>query len=98
MQSSLAAWISAIETPWPPVASWNAMNTTLPMPGAWIFNSVGVRSYPSEAEGVQANAETLSGGYPLIVSALRSGGGLCGNGSLAGEFGTWSGGGYYGVC
>ena len=74
------------------------MNTTLPMPGAWIFNSVGVRSYPTEAEGVQANAETLSGGYPLIVSALRSGGGLCGDSSLAGEFGTWSGGGYYGVC
>jgi hypothetical protein len=95
--SSLAAWISR-ETPWPPVASWNAMNTTLPMPGSWVFNSVGVQSYPSESEGVQANAATLSGGYPLIVSSLRSGSGLCGNLSLAGEFLTWSGGGYSGVC
>lgn len=95
--SSMAAWISH-ETPWPPVASWNAMNTTLPMSGSWVFNSVGVQSYPSESEGVQATASTLLGGYPLIVASLRSGAGLCGNPSLAGEFLTWSGGGYSEVC
>ena len=98
---SLEAWVRH-ETPWPPVAADNPMNTTLAAPGSWAFNTfdgdLHVQAYPSASEGAQATALTLAGGYPLITAALRSGAGLCGNWSLAGEFGKWSGDGYQEVC
>ncbi len=98
---SLEAWVRH-ETPWPPVAKWNPMNTTLTASGSTAFNYLpgggSVQNYPSAAEGVRATVVTLLGGYPLIVSALRSGAGLCGNPALAGEFGKWSGNGYAEVC
>ena len=97
---SLEAWVQH-ETPWPPVAAFNPMNTTLTAPGSWNFNTfdgnLHVQAYPSAAEGAQANAQTLENGYPGIVSALRGGGGICGGG-FAGEFSKWSGGGYEEVC
>jgi hypothetical protein len=79
----------------------NPLNTTLPMSGSTNFNDLGggqgVQNYPSLAIGVLANARTLMGGnYSEIVSALRSGQGLCGR-SFAG-LSTWSGGGYSQVC
>jgi cell wall-associated NlpC family hydrolase len=99
---SVAAWIRHEWPSWPPKAQENPLDTTLAMPGSWNFNTFGgglhVQSYPSAAEGVRATAATLLGGYPLIVSALRSGAGLCGNSALAGEFGKWSGNGYAEVC
>jgi hypothetical protein len=94
---SLTSW-RTLETPWPPVAKNNPLNTTEDMPGATDYNSDGVKNYPNATEGVTATARTLTGGYPLIVSALRSGKGLCGNGNLSSEFSTWSGGGYTSVC
>lgn len=98
--SSLEAW-TRHETPWPPVASNNAMNTTLHAAGSTAFNYLSgggsVQNYPTAAEGAQANASTLLGGYPTIVSALRSGSGVCGTGFSA-EFSKWSGGGYTEVC
>lgn len=94
---SLSAWIQH-ETPWPPVASNNPMNTTLKAAGSTQYNSVGVQNYPTPEEGAQANAQTLLGGYPNIVAALRSGKGLCGNPNLSAEFLKWSGGGYSSVC
>jgi hypothetical protein len=93
---SAEAWVRH-ETPWPPVAANNPLDTTEPAPGASVFNGAGVRSYPSAAEGVQATVATLLGGYPLIVAALRSGAGICGS-SFTGELLTWSGNGYGEVC
>jgi hypothetical protein len=96
---SLASWFPHEYPSWPPWASNNPMSSTLPMPGATIYNSVGVRNYPTAAEGAHATALTLANGYyPQIVAALRSGAGLCGNRSIAGELLTWSGNGYSEVC
>ena len=98
--SSLAAW-AAHEGCWGCVGGWNPLDTTLYEPGATNFNTfdgnLHVRNYLNAAEGAQATAATIAG-YPLITAALRSGAGLCGNPSLAGEFGSWSGDGYGGVC
>jgi hypothetical protein len=75
----------------------NPLNTTQAMGGSTSFNSVGVQNFSSLAVGVAANAKTLLGGnYSDIVSALRSGQGLCGR-SFSG-LSTWSGGGYSQVC
>lgn len=102
---SLEAWYPHEYPSWPPGAAYNPLDTTLTEPGSWAFNSFScgagvchVQSYPSATEGAQATATTLAAGYPRIVAALRSGAGLCGNASVAGEFSTWSGGGYTGVC
>src|SRR5215831_12308909 len=57
----------------------NPLNTTLPMPGATDFNSVGVKNYSSIGVGIAATVKTLLGGnYSDIVAALKSGQGLCG--------------------
>lgn len=94
--SSISAWIQK-ETPWPPVASNNPLNTTYPMPGATNYNSVGVKNYPDALTGMRAATATINASaYKDIVAALRNGGGLCGK-SFQG-FSTWSGGGYSGVC
>lgn len=76
----------------------NPLNTTLNCCGATgSFNSVGVKNYPTAADGVRANANTLlGGGYSDVLLALRSGQGLCGR-SFAG-LSKWSGGGYSSVC
>jgi hypothetical protein len=75
----------------------NPLNTTLSMPGATDFNSVGVKNYSSISVGILATAKTLlGGGYSDVVSALKSGQGLCGR-SWSG-LSTWSGGGYSSVC
>jgi len=96
---SLAAWFPHEYPSWPPYAANNPMSSTERMPGSTTYNGVGVQNYPTAAEGAQATAMTLANGYyPLIVAALRSGQGLCGNPSIAGELLTWSGNGYSGVC
>lgn len=95
---SLESWASH-EGPWGSVGQWNPLDTTLPEPGSWAFNSFGglhVQNYPSASEGAKATAVTL-GGYPAITAALRSGSGVCGGG-FAAEFSLWSGGGYTEVC
>jgi len=75
----------------------NPLNTTLSMPGASDFNSVGVKNYGNMSVGIIATARTLLGGnYADVVAALKSGNGLCGQ-SFAG-LSTWSGGGYSSVC
>lgn len=94
--NSMSAWIQH-ETPWPPVAKFNPMNTTLPMPGSTCFNSVCVRNYVSWAQGIEATARTLLGGYSCIVSQFRAGLGVCGTRCSA-DFSKWSGGGYSSVC
>lgn len=94
---SMEAWYAHENSAWPPAASFNPWNSTMPAPGATIFNSVGVRNYVNWGQGVGRTAATLNNGnYPNIVARLRYGQGLCGWSSQ--EFGTWSGGGYFGVC
>lgn len=97
--NSLAAWIRH-ESTWTDQwggALWtnNPLNTTQPASGAtnW-FN--GIKKYPTAAIGIAATAATIVN-YPQILSALRSGNGICG-GNLASNFSTWSGGGYSRVC
>lgn len=56
---------------------YNPLNTTLNMPGSTNFNSEGVQSYTSQAQGVEAIYNTLSGqgskerGYAQIISDLK---------------------------
>jgi hypothetical protein len=93
--TSLADWFPHEGT----AAANNPMATTMDAPGATTFNYDGVKNYPTAAEGAEATARTLDDGrYPGIAAALKSGRGLCGDTSLAGEFLTWSGNGYSGVC
>jgi hypothetical protein len=52
----------------------NPFNTTQSEPGDTVFNSAGVKRYPSVAEGLQATAQTLENGdYGNILAALRQG-------------------------
>jgi hypothetical protein len=58
-------------------ASFNPLDTSLPMPGATNFNSVGVKNYVSQAQGLTATIRTLEGspasyGYGPIVAGLRA--------------------------
>jgi murein DD-endopeptidase MepM/ murein hydrolase activator NlpD len=59
--------------------AFNPLNTTLDMPGAGIFNSVGVKTYNSLQQGVDATYQTLTGksadkrGYTAILDDLRAG-------------------------
>jgi hypothetical protein len=93
--ASLAAWFPHEGT----AAANNPMASTMREPGSTTFNYDGVQNYATATQGAAATAATLlDGRYPLIVAALRSGAGLCGNPSLAGEFLVWSGNGYPGVC
>jgi len=98
--SSMAHWAQH-ESIWPggpgKGGTYNPFNTTLGMPGATNYNSVGVKNYTSATEGVAGTVATLLGsGYSDVVSAFRSGQGLCGR-SFAG-LSRWSGGGYSSVC
>lgn len=52
----------------------NPLNTTQGAPGASDFNSVGVKTYTSYQQGLQATIQTLTNGlYSNILDALRSG-------------------------
>lgn len=58
-------------------ARFNPLGTTHDMPGAANFNSVGVKSYRSVAQGLDASRLTLEGGaasygYEAILSSLRA--------------------------
>jgi hypothetical protein len=66
----LAAWARAEGG----TASYNPLNTTEPWPGSTIYNTVGVRDYPSAAAGIAATAATLvNGHYYGIIEDLRAG-------------------------
>lgn len=55
-------------------ASYNPLNTTQRAGGAGTYNSVGVRSYGSSQQGIQATAQTLMNGrYAPVVQSLRRG-------------------------
>ena len=54
-------------------ASFNPFNTTQKAEGATNYNSVGVKNYISEQQGISATIKTISNGrYDQIISCLRS--------------------------
>jgi hypothetical protein len=91
--NSLTKWFGR-EGNIPSIDRYNPLDTTLYEPGALSTNSVGVKSYKSWAQGVSATAATLAGGYPSIVSALKSGLGIKSQPGVSSELLKWSGGGY----
>lgn len=57
-------------------AQWNPLNTTQEAPGAWNYNSVGVKNYPDYGTGMDATLKTIKQtdpafGYTVIVSRLK---------------------------
>ncbi|HEY3833247.1 MAG TPA: hypothetical protein VGO03_13205 [Acidimicrobiia bacterium] len=67
---AIVAWAQAEGTK----AANNPLATTESAPGATSFNSVGVKNYPTYAEGVQATVATLTNGrYSNILAALADG-------------------------
>lgn len=67
---ALVAWAWAEDSE----AQWNPWDTTEPGYGGWKYNSVGVRNYPSEADGLQAWWRTLTNGYyPEVLAELKAG-------------------------
>lgn len=78
----------------------NPLNTSLTTAPGYLgkWNAAPVVSvYDTLSHGLVATAQTLlGGGYSDVVSALRSGNGLCGQ--SFGGLSNWSGGGYSQVC
>ena len=74
-------------------AAFNPLNTTQRAPGATSYNSVGVRNYRSQQQGLNATVETLRNGrYTDILHALTKSQPLGSQASLkTWGTGTWSG-------
>jgi peptidoglycan hydrolase CwlO-like protein len=57
-------------------ATWNPLATTMPMPGATVYNDHGVRNYQSMRQGIEAVIKTLGRpdhGYEKILDRLERG-------------------------
>ena len=71
---AIVAWEMAEGGHWYNTAYYNPLNTTQSMPGATVFNSVGVKAYTSWAQGLRASVITIRNGYyGGILDALRRG-------------------------
>jgi hypothetical protein len=72
--AAVVAWEMAEGGHWYNTAYYNPLNTTQSMPGATVFNSVGVKAYTSWAQGLKASVITIRNGYyGSILDALRRG-------------------------
>ena len=72
--AAITAWEMAEGGHWYNTAYYNPLNTTQSMPGATVFNSVGVKAYTSWKQGLEATMITLKNGYyGGILDALRRG-------------------------
>jgi peptidoglycan hydrolase CwlO-like protein len=72
--AAVTAWEMAEGGHWYNTAYYNPLNTTQSMPGATVFNSVGVKAYTSWKQGLEATMITLKNGYyGGILDALRRG-------------------------
>ncbi len=72
--AAIVAWEMAEGGHWYNDARYNPLNTTQNMPGATVFNSVGVKAYTSWAQGMRATVITMHNGfYGGILAALRDG-------------------------
>ena len=70
---AVVAWAEQEST----LAGWNPLATTFDVPGATLFNPVGVRNYVSLGQGLDATIGTIekgwfAHGYREIVQALRA--------------------------
>ena len=52
-------------------AKWNPLNTTHDAPGAWDYNWVGVKNYPTFEVGLGATVETLNYGADRNLHGYR---------------------------
>jgi peptidoglycan hydrolase CwlO-like protein len=67
----VVAWETAEYTK----ATWNPLATTMPMDGATVYNSHGVRNYTSKAQGIEATIKTLRlpvRGYEPVIANLMA--------------------------
>jgi peptidoglycan hydrolase CwlO-like protein len=72
--AAIVAWEMAEGGHWYNAAHYNPLNTTQSMPGATVFNSVGVKAYTTWAQGLKATVITLHNGlYGGILAALHGG-------------------------
>ncbi len=72
--AAIVAWEMAEGGHWYNTAYFNPLNTTQSMPGATVFNSVGVKAYTSWMQGLKASVITLRNGYyGAILDALSRG-------------------------
>ncbi|MCX6362852.1 MAG: hypothetical protein NTW58_01515 [Actinobacteria bacterium] len=72
--AAIVAWEMAEGGHWYNTAYYNPLNTTQSMPGATVFNSVGVKAYTSWVQGLKASVITMRNGYyGSILSALSRG-------------------------
>ena len=72
--AAVVAWEMAEGGHWYNTAYFNPLNTTQSMPGATVFNSVGVKAYTSWEQGLKASVITMRNGYyGGILSALSRG-------------------------
>jgi len=72
--AAITAWEMAEGGHWYNTAYYNPLNTTQSMPGATVFNSVGVKAYTSWKQGLEATVKTLKNGYyGGIIDALGRG-------------------------
>ena len=72
--AAIVAWEMAEGGHWYNTAYYNPLNTTQSMPGATVFNSVGVKAYTSWVQGLKASVITIHNGlYGGILDALRRG-------------------------
>lgn len=70
---AMIGWFNAEGGNWNNSARYNPLNTTLNMPGAGSINSVGVKSYSSWGQGIQATVQTLKqGNMSGIVQAFKN--------------------------
>ncbi|HEY5388425.1 MAG TPA: hypothetical protein VIL79_11050 [Thermoleophilia bacterium] len=72
--AAVVAWEMAEGGHWYNTAYYNPLNTTQSMPGATVFNSVGVKAYRSWMQGLEASVITINNGYyDGILAALKVG-------------------------
>ena len=72
--AAITAWEMAEGGHWYNTAYYNPLNTTQDMPGATVFNSVGVKAYTSWKQGLEATVKTMKNGYyGSIIEALKRG-------------------------
>lgn len=54
-------------------ARFNPLATTKVVKGSTDFNTTGVQSYATPADGIAATVATLQAGYPHVIAAFRAG-------------------------
>ena len=73
---AVTTWMAYEGGHWKNTANYNPLNTTMPASGASSMNKVGVKSYQSWDQGLQATIGTIKAnkyGYPAILDALSKG-------------------------